>query len=218
MRKSAVADPTQTGKRRWHSTGKRRREILDAALSCFLENGVSATTIQQIRTAAKASHGSIYHLFRSKREIAHVLLVEGMEVYGDKIVAALARETTLRGSLHAIISTHVRFIVADPKRAMFLTRCGMAEEIGGFGEAYARHQREFSRTISDHLRPFIDSGEMTNLAPELHFPVIVGATAQLCRDWLSGRYPDDPTRQIETLVLAACKSLRPGAPADKKTI
>lgn len=44
----------------------RRREILDAALACFVENGLVATTIEEIRLAAGASIGSLYHHFASK--------------------------------------------------------------------------------------------------------------------------------------------------------
>ncbi|HTO27428.1 MAG TPA: TetR family transcriptional regulator, partial [Devosia sp.] len=41
----------------------RRRQILDAALSAFLERGYAATSIADIRARSGASTGSIYHFF-----------------------------------------------------------------------------------------------------------------------------------------------------------
>ena len=43
-------------------SGERRRtEILDAALRCFDHQGITATTIEDIRAESGASIGSIYH-------------------------------------------------------------------------------------------------------------------------------------------------------------
>jgi AcrR family transcriptional regulator len=47
----------------------RRFEILEAALSCFAQNGFHQTTIQDIAQAAGLSHGAIYRYFQSKDDI-----------------------------------------------------------------------------------------------------------------------------------------------------
>src|SRR5258708_24601398 len=96
---------------RREATRRRRREILDAALKCFLENGVRDRTMDQIRTAAKASIGSVYHLFVSKDEIAFALFVDGMRDYHDRVLAAVAGKRTSRGVIRTIIATHLAFSV-----------------------------------------------------------------------------------------------------------
>lgn len=56
----------------------RRRAILDAALTCFLEHGYRATSIAQIRQKSGASTGSIYHFFSGKGAIAEALFREAI--------------------------------------------------------------------------------------------------------------------------------------------
>ncbi len=59
-------------------TDSRREQILKAALACFLEKGVAATSIAEIRQRSGASTGSIYHFFPSKEAIAVALYLQGL--------------------------------------------------------------------------------------------------------------------------------------------
>jgi AcrR family transcriptional regulator len=48
---------------------ERKEEIIDAALSLFVENGFSKTKISDIVKKIKASQGVYYYYFKSKEEI-----------------------------------------------------------------------------------------------------------------------------------------------------
>jgi len=196
------------------STERRRREILDAALTCFLQNGVAATTIEQIRIASKASHGSIYHLFRGKDEIALTLFCEGMRVYHEKMMRALEAETTAKGSIRAMIFTHLEDVVDDRALSIYLTRLGMADNIGELNEQFRKLSDEFVQAIWLHLKPFIDRGEIDRLPPELYAALIVGPIAHLSRSWLRGRIEFDLISATDRLAEAAWKSLQPHSSAD----
>ena len=91
---------------------------------------MAGTTIEQIRSAAKASHGSIYHLFRSKDEIALTLFVEGMQIYHKNIVQAVVHETTARGMIQGIVTMHLEEMLDDPALSIHLTRMVMADDLG----------------------------------------------------------------------------------------
>lgn len=67
----------------------RRRQILGAALTCFLERGYRATTIGAIREASGASTGSIYHFFANKGALARALLDEAVAGWSAAAAAAL---------------------------------------------------------------------------------------------------------------------------------
>src|SRR3954471_16108890 len=90
----------------------RQQAILDAALGAFLEKGVLATTIEDVRERSGASVGSIYHHFGSKEGIAAALFVEGMRSYQDGAVEAL-RAKGVRG----FVRRHVRWVAANPRLA-----------------------------------------------------------------------------------------------------
>jgi AcrR family transcriptional regulator len=204
---SEVINPPRK-KRQWNSTEKRRREILDAALTCFLKSGVAGTTIEQIRAASKASHGSIYHLFGSKDEIALTLFVEGMQLYHEKIVQAMEHETTARGLVQAIVTTHLKDVLEDPALSIYLTRMNMADDLGHLSQQFRLLNDEFAQEIWLRLEPFVERGEMVRLPMELYFSLIIGPTSHLARSWLRGRVDFDPLSVIEHMAGAAWKSLQ----------
>lgn len=191
------------------STGKRRREILGAALKCFLLKGVSDTTIKDIQAESGASSGSIYHLFRGKDEIAMTLFVEGMTAYHTRLTEAMGKEPTALGCICAIVTTHIDGIIGNPPLAAYLTRMS-TEDPGEIGGQYQTLNDKFAEAVWSHLKPFVEKGGIVCLPGELYYPLIIGPTAFLCRAWL--RNPDRSGQDLESaaadLVRAAWKSLQ----------
>ncbi|MFN0197097.1 MAG: TetR/AcrR family transcriptional regulator [Planctomycetaceae bacterium] len=199
---------SENGVRRREATEARRRSILDAALDCFLEFGVEGTTIDQIRLKSGASHGSIYHLFRGKDEIALTLFIEGMKDYHDRVVAAMSRESTAQGLIRAMIETHMLTTVERPALGLYLTRMGLVDAIGSIREEY-RHQTEaFARDVWQHLQPFVDRGELVRLDRDLYFSLIIGPSTHMARAWLRKTYTGDLLSVVETLAETAWHSLK----------
>ena len=66
---------------------RRRRQILDAALDCFVEQGFHVTSMQDIFRASGLSAGAVYRYFPSKtaliREIATDTLAEAARALDD---------------------------------------------------------------------------------------------------------------------------------------
>src|SRR3954451_20796575 len=96
------------------TTTNRKQAILDAALGAFLEKGVLATTIDDVRERSGASVGSIYHHYGSKEGIAAALFVEGMRSYQHGAVAAL-RAKGVRG----FVKRHVGWVADNPRLAAY---------------------------------------------------------------------------------------------------
>ncbi len=202
------SDRSENGVRRREATEARRRSILDAALDCFLEFGVEGTTVDQIRLKSGASHGSIYHLFRGKDEIALTLFIEGMKDYHDRVVSAMSRESTAQGLIRAMIETHMFTTIERPALGLYLTRMGLVDAIGSIREEY-RHQTEaFARDVWQHLQPFVERGELVRLDRDLYFSLIIGPSAHMARAWLRKTYTGDLLSVVETLAEAAWHSLK----------
>lgn len=194
--------------RRREATEVRRRSILDAALDCFLEYGVEGTTIDQIRQKSGASHGSIYHLFRGKDEIALTLFIEGMKDYHKRVVAAMSRETTAQGLIRAMIATHMATTVDNPQLGLYLTRMGLVDVIGSIREEYKHQSDSFAQAVWLHLQPFVDCGELIRLDRTIYFSLIIGPSAHMARAWLRKTYAGDLMTVVDTLADAAYRSLR----------
>lgn len=191
------------------STEKRRSEILNAALKCFLQKGVSETTIKQIQLESGASTGSIYHLFSGKDDIAMTLFIEGMNDYHERLVTALEKQPTGHACICAIIMAHLESIIENPARASYLSQMGMAEDLGDISDQYHALNDGFAEAVWTHLESYIDRGEMVSLPREIYYPLIIGPTVFLCRSWLRNRTSIDLMASSSDLINAAWKSLQP---------
>lgn len=69
----------------------RRRQILDAAVACFSEQGFHRTTMQDIVGRSGLSPGAIYRYFDGKEAIVEAIAAERHAVEMDVVEAAVAR-------------------------------------------------------------------------------------------------------------------------------
>lgn len=83
--------PTEThGGRRTKPAAQRRRDLLDAGLRVFLDNGVAAARVDQITQAAGVAKGSFYLHFGSKEELLAALQADHEGERVRRVDAAVA--------------------------------------------------------------------------------------------------------------------------------
>lgn len=189
-------------------SGQRRRQILDAALRCFLERGFDGTTMEQIRDESGASHGSIYHHFGSKEAIAIKLYAEGMEEYQQQMMAIMNEHRDPQQGIAAMIRRHLTWTAENRPRALYLTRFSMTATPGNTTAKIAELNLQFFRALHDWLKPFIESGEVVRVPPHLYAPLIFGPTSHYARHWLAERMPVDPAEATEVIASAVWRSLK----------
>lgn len=83
----------------------RRRQILDAARTCFLREGFHATTMHHVIAEAGLSVGAVYRYFKSKNEIVKAIAEEAFIEIDKRMGAASQREpamSVLEFAEHAI--------------------------------------------------------------------------------------------------------------------
>jgi AcrR family transcriptional regulator len=68
---------------------ERRDDLMNAAQKLFLENGIAATTIDQITSAANVAKGTFYLHFRSKEDVLGALRERFVQDYLAGLAAAL---------------------------------------------------------------------------------------------------------------------------------
>jgi len=72
-------------------TAERRRQILDAALVCFQENGFHGTAMSTICEKAGMSPGHLYHYFSSKVDLIEAIAEEDSQI-AERNIAALVKK------------------------------------------------------------------------------------------------------------------------------
>jgi AcrR family transcriptional regulator len=104
---------------------QRRREILDAALELFAEQGYHATGVADIAARLRMSHGTFYRYFESKRDILDHVVAELTRRIADAVAAENAPGTAAtldeyRGQVRMIASLLLAVVHEDPRIARVL--------------------------------------------------------------------------------------------------
>ncbi len=172
---------------RRQATRKRRRDILDAALACFLQNGFEAATIEHIRDASGASFGSIYHHFGSKQAIAAVLYEEGVAELETALQNARKNQTDVRVGLRAQVQAYFDWLGTHRDMALFMFRVSTADQVGRTAEKIDTANFKSQQGLADWLRPFVERGEVVVLPADLYDTVVYGPCSHFARHWLAGR-------------------------------
>ena len=151
-------------------------EVLDAALTLFVEQGYAHTSVAQIATAAGISKGAVYLYFPSKQAILEGLVRRAVRPVADR---ALAQASFARGDLRATLAAVLHAIVSalsDPKLfaipKIVIREAVVAPEIA---EMYRNAVLDRVLPVAIGLvRHGIDSGQLRPVDPELTLRTIMG--------------------------------------------
>jgi AcrR family transcriptional regulator len=183
--------------REWATTPATRQRILDAALECFEANGVAATTIDDITTAAELSVGSVYHHFTGKDDIFEHLVRQALNDYRTGIVTALEGDRTVEQSLRRMVHFHIRWV--EDRRA--LTRLMLQWEESQRDRPTGRdHYGEYSESIGHWLRKQAHDGTIRRMAPDLYSTLLMGPLMEHARQRTAGLTTASPTVMERGLV------------------
>jgi AcrR family transcriptional regulator len=124
---------------------KRRRQILDAALACFSENGFHQTSMPDIVNRSGLSHGAVYVYFKSKDDIILALAVDRhrQEAVLNSVIGQFGGPLV---SLRALVRAYAA-LLADPSGDA-LRRVG----VNGWAEAL-RNERVHASVVEGVAAP-----------------------------------------------------------------
>ena len=103
--------------RRAQEFRQREREILDAALALFLEQGEDKVTVEMIADKVGIGKGTIYKHFETKNEIYLLLMIR----YEEEL-AEIFREIRETDEKERLAREYFRFRISDPKRYLLFDR------------------------------------------------------------------------------------------------
>ncbi len=187
----------------------RKQEILDAALACFTEHGVEATTIEMIRERSQASVGSMYHHFGNKESIAASLYVEALTEHHEYQQSLLEKARSAEDGVKAIAYAYIDWISANPEKARFvLYNRSVLAKTDRAAELKESTRKHFAEVIA-WFQPHVERGELKKVPPEIYASLIIGPSHDYARLWLSGRAKTDIKAYREIFAEAAWNSVRP---------
>jgi AcrR family transcriptional regulator len=186
-----------TRPRRRLSAASRRRQLIDVALETFASSGFTATTMEDIATAAGVTKPLLYQHFASKR----ALYLELIDDVTARLVQALADaalgETAFRRQVEAGMLAYFRFTIENQSAMRMLYDAPPDEEL-------ARGLRSIQDAIAEFVSPLIEADIAEDHRRTLAIAV-VGMTEGVTRHWLrqrAHRHLGEQDTEKEALLLA----------------
>lgn len=187
----------------------RKQEILDAALACFNENGIEATTIDMIRERSQASVGSMYHHFGSKESIAASLYTDALDEHNEYQQSLLSVAKSAEEGVKALVYAYSDWVATNPEKARFLLYSrGALAKSNLAGELESRTKTKLA-DVRRWFQPYLENGQLKKLPAECFSSLIIGPAHDYARLWLSGRARTDIKAYREIFADAAWNAVRP---------
>src|SRR5258705_4221671 len=150
-----------------------REDLLAAGLAVFDRDGFEGATVAAIRTRARASNGSFFHFFASKKELAGTLFLEILARYHAAILAAIDESCGARQGVARLIRAHLDWVVNNRREARFLFEISRSE----WSEDVRGAQRAQNSRLADGIErwraPLLARGELLAMTPTLFFSQII---------------------------------------------
>ncbi|MCK1545857.1 TetR/AcrR family transcriptional regulator [Bradyrhizobium sp. 160] len=190
-------------------TASVRDELLAAGLIVFDRVGFEAATVTAIRTRARASNGSFFHAFGSKKELAGALFLQVLRHYHAAMLTALNPVPGAEQGIDRLIRAHLEWVVTSRREARYLFEISRSE----WGEEVREAQRAQNARLADGIdrwrAPLVARGELLPMTAAMFISQLIGPAQIFCRAFLSGRDHTDPRGEAEMLIACAIRALRP---------
>lgn len=184
-----------------------REDLLAAGLAVFDRDGFEGATVAAIRTRARASNGSFFHFFGSKKELAGTLFLEVLHRYHAAVLAAIDASTGAAEGIGRLIRAHLDWVVDNRREARYLFEISRSEWTDAVRDAQRSQNSRLIEGIERWRAPLTGRGELLPMTSTLFFSQIIGPAQIFCRAWLSGRDRSDPRLQADTLIACAVRAL-----------
>jgi AcrR family transcriptional regulator len=190
-----------------------REDLLSAGLAVFDRDGFEDATVAAIRGQARASNGSFFHVFASKKELAGALFLDVLARYHAAILTALDPSSGAQDGIGRLIRAHLDWVVNNHREARYLFEISRSEWAEGVRDEQRAENARFSDGIERWRAPLVARGELLAMTPILFLSQIVGPAQIFCRAFLSGRDRADPRQQADILIACAIRALAGGGPS-----
>ncbi|WP_062211590.1 TetR/AcrR family transcriptional regulator [Streptomyces sp. NBRC 109706] len=182
-----------------------RQRLYRAAVTLFAEQGLSATTVEQIAERAGVAKGTVYYNFSSKTEFFEALLRDGVEPLKDALrLSAAAAPGGALDALDAMARAGLGFITENAD----FTRLLVAEQWRtnrAWHPTLLAVRRQVAGVVEDVLADGVKSGELrSDLDIELVSGALVGMVVLGGLDWLTFH----PERELDDVGLALSTVVR----------
>ncbi len=179
--------------------------IKQTALTLFDENGVSGTSVAQIRAQAGVSNGSFFHAYKNRDALCADLFLTSLCSYHTALLHRLP--DTAGEGITALLTAHLDWVATSGAQGRFLFEHARSEWLGNIREAQEVENTKLAQHIETWRAPLIAAGQLHPMPSPMFFAQLIGPAQIYCRAWLSGRSTEDPRTAGPDLITCAQRVL-----------
>jgi AcrR family transcriptional regulator len=184
-----------------------REDLLAAGLAIFERDGFEGATVAAIRARARASNGSFFHFFASKKELAGTLFLETLQRYHAAILSKVQPGLSAREGIGRLIRAHLDWVVDHRREARYLFEISRGDWTEELRDKQRALNGRFAEGIERWRAPLVERGELLPLTQAIFGSQVIGPAQIFCRAYLSGRERGDPRQHADQLVACAIRAL-----------
>ncbi len=187
--------------RREHEAQQRRREILKAARTLFVEKGIRNTTLDEIAETAAFGKGTIYNYFSSKEELFREIIYDLTdEIFEETRLAMEAAGPDLRTQLEAYAVTMIReFHEHKNVTLMLLREHHQLDQV--MLEQFATRFQQTLQIVVEPLAAEMRAGRIREYDPQVLMLLFDGMIRTHCMTASHGMWPDTTQAPVEVARL-----------------
>jgi AcrR family transcriptional regulator len=183
---------------------RRRRRIVEAALSLFADGGYTVTSVDDIVTRARVSKSAFYEFFESKEHCFRELLVQE----GGALIRDVLTDAATGHNHHERLRLGITRFVTSCYERSDVARLLIVESVGlSAGVEAVRHdlQAQFADAVAEEVRhAMLHDAFYADKDPVVFGRAVVGAVSDAV-----GYYLTHPGADAESLAASLCRIFAP---------
>jgi AcrR family transcriptional regulator len=164
-----------------------KQRVVQAAAELFGATGYASTSMEQIRTAAGVSNGSLYHLFPDKVSLAAHLFSAGMRDCQAGLLDAIDHADTAERGIRAAVTWQLEWVEDNRATARVLYGDVPDDVLVAASATHDPSARDYVRMTTLWLKRHIAEGSIVDRPFEVTHALWLGPTQEYSRHWLRGR-------------------------------
>ena len=157
--KKMTENTKKPGSIREKTTAKRRNQILEAAVMCFLEHGYHQTGVRDIAARAGVSLGNLYNHFRGKHDVlVEIAMLERCEL--EPFLKILNSNAPAPKVLKKFIRAYAKYLAAPENVILTLEISSEAVRQPDIAQLFVENRSSLTDALETVVRRGITNGDL----------------------------------------------------------
>ena len=184
-----------------------RVALLDAAVPLFLSQGFHPTSMEQVRSAAGASNGSLYHHFPTKNHLARAVYDAALRDYQANMRSALGDRVSAKQGVQDLVKRHIAWVLGAPQQARVLIELRAHTAIDGVEPDWEWTNAQAFAALKEWIARHVAQGALQDLPFDVWMALVFAPVMQLTATWARESQPKVAPRVANALAQAAWRSV-----------